>query len=84
MTIIDEKDKKKEYKNVPYVFNSGDLGIAIGSAVSIAMDYRVYNRIMYTAGQAVLDLVLPGEDVKIAYVIPLSATSKSPYFDRNR
>ncbi len=77
-------DKKKEYKDVPCVFNSGDLGIAIGSAVSIAMNYRVDNRIMYTAGQAVLDLVLLGEDVKIAYVIPLSATSKSPYFDRNK
>ena len=35
--------------------NITDLGIALGSAVSIAMDKRVDNRILYTAGQAILD-----------------------------
>ncbi|MCK4639266.1 MAG: ferredoxin domain-containing protein, partial [Bacteroidales bacterium] len=45
-------------------------------------DNRVDNRIMYTAGQAVIELGLLGEDVKIVYVIPLSATSKNPFFDR--
>ena len=67
---------------VPCVFNSGDLGIAIGSAVSVAMDHRVDNRIMYTVGQAALALGLLGPEVKIAYGIPLSATAKNPFFDR--
>lgn len=75
----DEKDK---YPNVPCVFNTGDLGIAIGSAVSIAMDNRIDNRIMYTVGQVVLRMGLLPEDVKIIYGIPLSVTSKNVFFDR--
>lgn len=75
-------DEKNKFPEIPCVFNTGDLGIAIGSAVSVAMDNRVDNRIMYTAGQAVIELGLLGEDVKIVYVIPLSATSKNPFFDR--
>ncbi len=75
----EEKDKQK---NIPCVFNTGDLGIAIGSAVSLATDHRVDNRIMYTAGQAALEMGLLGKKVKIAYAIPLSATSKNPFFDR--
>lgn len=38
------EDKSKAH---PCVFNTGDLGIAVGSAVSVAMDSRVDNRIMY-------------------------------------
>jgi len=63
-------------------FNTGDLGIALGSAVSRAADMRIDNRIMYTAGKAALELNLLGEKVAIAYAIPLSATGKSPFFDR--
>ncbi|SHI44224.1 Uncharacterized protein, contains ferredoxin domain [Malonomonas rubra DSM 5091] len=63
-------------------FNVGDLGIAVGSAVSIAADMRIDNRIMFSAGKAVIDLGLLGEDVHIAYGIPLSVTGKSPFFDR--
>ncbi|MBN1688515.1 MAG: ferredoxin [Candidatus Omnitrophica bacterium] len=75
-------DTKNQHPEIPCVFNTGDLGIAIGSAVSVAMDHRVDNRIMYSVGQAVMDMKWLGEDVKIAYGIPLSATSKSPFFDR--
>lgn len=75
----DEKDK---YPDIPCVFNTGDLGIAIGSAVSIAMDHRVDNRIMYTVGQAVKEMNLLGEDIKIIYGIPLSVSGKNPFFDR--
>ena len=64
------------------IFNPGDLGIAVGSAVAIAADNRVDNRIMYTAGFAAVKLKLLGEEVKIAYGIPLSATGKNPFFDR--
>jgi len=63
-------------------FNTGDLGIALGSAVSIAADHRIDNRIMYTAGLASLHLGLFSKEVLIAYAIPLSATGKNPFFDR--
>jgi uncharacterized ferredoxin-like protein len=63
-------------------FNVGDLGIAVGSAVSRAADLRLDNRVMYSLGKAALELGLLGDDVAIAYGIPLSATGKSPFFDR--
>ncbi len=63
-------------------FNSGDLGIAVGSAVSVATDHRVDNRIMYSAGKAALELGLLGDGVAIAFGVPLSATGKNPFFDR--
>ena len=75
-------DEKNQHPLIPCIFNSSDLGIAIGSAVSLAADRRVDNRIMYTVGQAVLALNLFPPEVKIILAIPLSATSKSPFFDR--
>lgn len=75
----EEKDK---HPDIPCTFNTGDLGIAIGSAVSIAMDHRVDNRVMYTVGQAVMELGMLGKEIRIVYGIPLSATSKNPFFDR--
>jgi uncharacterized ferredoxin-like protein len=76
--------RKNEHPEIPCAFNTGDLGIAIGSAVSIAMDHRVDNRIMYTIGYAARKMGLLGEDVKVIYGIPMSATSKNPYFDRKK
>jgi len=76
--------EKEKHPATPCVFNTGDLGIAIGSAVSVATDHRVDNRIMYTVGQAVLEMGLLGDDVKIVYAIPLSATGKNPFFDRKK
>jgi uncharacterized ferredoxin-like protein len=73
---------KNKHLEIPCAFNTGDLGIAIGSAVSIAMNKRVDNRIMYTVGIAVKELKIFNDDVKIIYGIPLSATSKNPFFDR--
>ncbi|KAF0135328.1 MAG: hypothetical protein FD145_154 [Candidatus Saganbacteria bacterium] len=63
-------------------YNSGDLGIAIGSAVSVAENHRVDNRIMYSVGKAVVDMEMLGKEVKVAYGIPLSVSSKNPFFDR--
>jgi uncharacterized ferredoxin-like protein len=74
--------EKDEHPDFPCTFNAGDLGIAIGSAVSVAMDHRVDSRVMYTIGVAVLEMQLLGEDVKIVFGIPLSVSSKSPFFDR--
>lgn len=75
-------DEKDNHPDVPCVFNTGDLGIAIGSAVSIAMDNRIDNRIMYTVGQAVVRMGLLPKEVKIIYGIPLSVSSKNVFFDR--
>lgn len=63
-------------------FNLNDLGIAIGSAVSIACDHRLDNRVMYTVGYAAVKKKLLGEDVKVALGIPLSAKGKNIFFDR--
>jgi uncharacterized ferredoxin-like protein len=64
------------------VFNAGDLGIAVGSAVSVAADCRVDTRIMFSAGRAALNLKSLGEDVRIAWGVPLSVSGKSPFYDR--
>ncbi len=63
-------------------FDDIDLGIAIGSAVSCAADERVDNRVMLSAGIAATNLKLLGEKTLKVLAIPLSATGKSPYFDR--
>ncbi len=75
-------DAKEQHPEHPCSFNTGDLGIALGSAVSIASDCRVDNRIMFSVGKAVRELNLLGSEVKIIYGIPLSVSSKSPFFDR--
>lgn len=62
--------------------SAGDLGIAIGSAVSVAALHHVDNRIMFTVGKAALNIDLFEEEVKIAYGIPLSVSGKSPFYDR--
>ncbi len=63
-------------------FNVIDLGIALGSAVATAALHHVDNRIMFSCAKAVLELGLLPEKIKMAYAIPLSLTSKSPFFDR--
>lgn len=45
-------------------------------------DYRVDTRIMFSAGVAAEHLGLLGEDVGQVYAIPVSISSKSPFFDR--
>jgi len=64
------------------VFNAGDLGIAVGSAAGVAAAHHVDNRVMYSIGRAAINLKMFSSDVKIAYGLPLSATSKNPFFDR--
>ncbi len=73
--------EKNQHPKVPCFFNANDLGIAIGSAVSLAADFRIDNRVMFTVGKAAQELnVLPECDMILG--IPLSATRKSPFFDR--
>ncbi|NLD87928.1 MAG: hypothetical protein GX633_06690 [Clostridiales bacterium] len=62
-------------------FNMMDLGIAVGSAVSVAADDRVDNRILYTAGKAACEMdYLEGNIIWLA--IPLSIKGKNIFFDR--
>lgn len=63
-------------------FNITDLGIAAGSAVAVGADHRIDTRIMFSAGKAAIRLNLFENDVRVAYGIPLSVTSKSIFFDR--
>jgi len=77
-------EEKNKNPNHPCVFNTGDLGIAIGSAASVAMDRRVDNRIMYTVGRAVVEMGFLGEKVRVVYGIPLSASGKNPFVDRDK
>lgn len=67
--------------NVPCFFNANDMGIAIGSAVSLAADMRVDNRVMFSVGQAVMALgMMPEAEMILA--LPLSVKGKSIFFDR--
>jgi uncharacterized ferredoxin-like protein len=75
-------EEKNKYPGVPCVFNTNDLGIAIGSAVSVASQHKVDNRVMYSVGRVAVEMKLFGDDVKIAFGIPLSAGPKNPFFDR--
>lgn len=63
-------------------FNTGDLGIAIGSAVSVAANHRIDNRVMFSVGKAALNLGYFSPAIKVAYGIPLSISGKSLFFDR--
>lgn len=75
-------EEKMKHPESPCALNTGDLGIAVGSAASIAMDERVDNRIMHSVGIAAADLKLLGEEIKIVYGIPLYIGSKNVFFDR--
>jgi len=68
--------------NISCAIDVTDLGIAVGSAAATAMDHRVDNRIMFSAGVAALELGLFSDEIKIAYGIGLSITGKSIFFDR--
>lgn len=73
---------ENEKNNAVCAFNSIDLGIALGSAVSIASDKRIDNRIMWTIGMAALELKIFDESVRMVMGVPLSAKGKNIFFDR--
>jgi uncharacterized ferredoxin-like protein len=64
------------------VFDPMDLGIAIGSAVSVAMDRRIDNRIMFSAGKAAAAMGIFPPEVKCIMAVPLAAKGKNVFFDR--
>lgn len=66
---------------VPCAIVSVDVGIAIGSACATAADHRVDTRVMFSAGLAAqrLDFL---KGCRQVFAIPVSASSKNPFFDR--
>ncbi len=70
-----------DFEGPTCVFKVLDLGIALGSAVKLASELGVDNRIMYRAGTAAKRL---GHLSKSSVVIgiPISASGKNIYFDR--
>ncbi len=63
-------------------FDSVNLGIALGSAVSVATDYGVDTRIMYTIGHAICHMNMINLEIEDAYGIAMSTTEKNIFFDR--
>ncbi|WP_459129117.1 ferredoxin domain-containing protein [Guggenheimella bovis] len=60
-----------------------DLGIALGSALSLAQTLGIDNRVMFTLGKAALSLGWM-ENCYAAFGIPLSISEKNIFFDRQR
>ncbi|HIW98278.1 MAG TPA: ferredoxin [Candidatus Tidjanibacter gallistercoris] len=75
------REKRDGAPSVPCVFDVTDLGIAVGSAVSVAAECRVDNRILYSAGVAARELGFL-DDCPIVYAVPLSVSGKNIFFDR--
>lgn len=73
---------RNDNPETPCAFNTNDLGIAVGSAVSVAMENRVDSRVMFSVGKAAIEMNILGDQVKIVLGIPLSVSAKSPFFDR--
>jgi len=76
----DCRDNEKNKRQC--IFNLVDLGIALGSAVSTAMNLKVDNRIMYTVGYAARDMNIFSKEYKIIMGIPVKYYHKNIFFDR--
>lgn len=74
------RKRAKDFNGPICIFQAMDLGIALGSAVKLAGELNIDNRMMYTVGVAAKELKMLNSDLIIG--IPLSVTGKSPYFDR--
>lgn len=73
--------KLRQPAAVPCALNVTDVGIAIGSACGVAADRRVDSRVMFSVGRVAQETgCLPG--CSPVYGIPISCSSKNPFFDR--
>ncbi|MEN2993992.1 MAG: DUF2148 domain-containing protein [Thermodesulfovibrio sp.] len=79
-TILKQKTFQIEYSGPVCTIRAIDLGIAIGSLVSVAKELGVDNRVMYSIGATVKKLGLM--DAQIILGIPLSVKGKNIFFDR--
>ncbi|MFC1866793.1 ferredoxin domain-containing protein [Thermodesulfobacteriota bacterium] len=79
-----KKPFSKEEKDFPgpfCIFRVMDLSIAVASAVKIAMDFNVDNRMMQKIGIAALKLGLLNP-CDLVLGVPLSVSGKNIFFDR--
>ena len=74
-----KKKKGEDYAGPICIFEAIDLGIALGSAVKLASELNIDNRVMYSIGAAAKTLGMLDADVIMG--IPLSVSGKSIYFD---
>lgn len=64
------------------VYPAIDLGIAMGSALSLGQELGVDSRVMMSLGKAAISLDIFEKNIVTAIAMPLSITKKSIYFDR--
>jgi uncharacterized ferredoxin-like protein len=62
------------------VFQSIDLGIALGVAAKMAAELNIDNRLMYTAGAGAMEMKILDADIIVG--LPLSVSAKNIFFDR--
>jgi len=79
---FNEKSSSGDFKGPNCVIRALDLGIALGSAAKQAGEFNVDNRIMYRIGVAARRLGLG--QANVSHGIPLSATGKNIFFDRQK
>lgn len=72
---------KEKHEAVPCVMNSVDVGIALGSMTALAADLRVDSRVMFSLGLGAKKMGLLAGCNSI-FAVPVSVSSKSPFFDR--
>jgi len=77
-----EKCRNAGNSSIPCAMSVNDLGIAVGSAAATAMDHRIDNRVLFSAGMAALHLKLFSEHVRMCFGIGLATTGKNVFFDR--
>lgn len=75
-----EKGMGEDFVGPLCVWHAVDLGIALSSAVKIAAELNVDNRLMYSVGVAAKALEVIDADIVVG--IPISASGKNIYFDR--
>jgi uncharacterized ferredoxin-like protein len=73
--------EKNNQPDIPCALNTVDVGIAIGSACAVATDLKVDTRVMFSVGRVAKEMGLLPECSSI-FGIPLSCSSKNPFFDR--
>lgn len=76
-----DKDPNKLFHGPCCAIKLTDLGIALGSAAKTASLHNLDNRIMFSAGAAAISCNML-EGCNVAYALPLKASGKSIYFDR--
>ncbi len=79
---FEERSIAMDFEGPNCIVRSLDMGIALGSAAKIASELNVDNRIMYRIGVSAKRLGYSRS--RIVHGVPLSATGKNIFFDRQK